>query len=77
MDVNDPDFLKNCCSRCPYKLYSVLDSKGGTICRFFWQKEDCEYYRVSREFMKPFCEMLERVERVNRAREDLNGLGSL
>jgi hypothetical protein len=52
MDPSDPDFIKTCCSRCKYKLYSILDSKGGVMCRFFWRDEECEYYKSSKE-MKP------------------------
>jgi hypothetical protein len=77
MDISDPDFIKTCCSRCKYKLYSVLDSKGGVMCRFFWRDEECEYYKSSKEMMKPIQEVLDMVERVNRIKEGWGDVGPI
>jgi hypothetical protein len=47
------------------------------MCRFFWRDEECEYYKSSKEMMKPIQEVSDMVERVNRIKEGWGDVGPI
>ena len=61
---------KECCHKCKYRLYAVLENPDGVICEYFWRDEECELYKASKEMMKPIQETLDMVETIKRINEE-------
>jgi len=71
------DNMKGCCSRCKYRMYSLVDSTGGTMCRYFWKTEECEYYKAGKEMMKSYEQTFEATkmaEEVRKVKQHVEGI---